>query len=44
MKKRPPEDVISSGGEPFLAYERAIREILMILAQKMDNDIGKLHG
>jgi hypothetical protein len=38
------DDVISSGGEPLLAYERAIRETLFIVVQKIDDNIGKFQG
>jgi hypothetical protein len=38
------EVVISSGWEPLFADERAIRETLLIVMQKIDDDIGKLRG
>jgi hypothetical protein len=42
MKEQHPEEVISSSGEPFFADERAIHKTLLIVVQKIDDDIGKL--
>jgi hypothetical protein len=37
-----PEEVTTSSGEPFFADERAIGETLLIVVQKIDDNIGKL--
>jgi hypothetical protein len=44
LKPQLPEDVISSGGEPLLAYERAIFETLFIVVQEIDDNVVELHG
>jgi hypothetical protein len=44
VKKQLPEDVISSAGQPIFADERAIRETLVIVVQKIDDDISKFRG
>jgi hypothetical protein len=44
MEKQLLEEVIPSSGEPFFADERAIRETLLIVVQKIDDNIGELRG